>query len=218
MEATISQNTHGIRIVNTQEGRDSTSVLINKMYAWRGYGDNHRVDENPNYITLAATERHGEAVGTISVGADSSIGLLADQLFKDELDAYRARGAKVGEFTKLALDPRVQSKKALASLIHLATICARDQLHCTDMFIEINPRHRRFFEHMMGFRPHGELRINPRVNAPAYLLSVSLAYMLEQVEKYGGTGELNSDVRSFYPMFFSPHEGRDIAERLWAPQ
>jgi len=214
----MNQTTHDIRIVNTKEGRDSTAVLINKMYAWRGYGDAHRIDENSKYVTFTATEKHGEAVGTLSVGADSPAGLLADQLFKDELDVCRARGAKIGEFIKLALDPCVQSKKALASLFHLAIIHARDELDCTDMFIEINPRHRRFFEQMMGFKRHGESRLNPRVNAPAYLMSVSLAYMSEQVEKYGGTGALNRNVRSFYPLFFSPSEGRDISERLRAAQ
>lgn len=214
MEVAINQNTYGIRMIDTHEGRNSASLLINKMYAWRGYAGTHRLDDNPNRITLTATEKNGEAVGTLSLGIDSPIGLLADEIFKEELDGFRARGAKICEITKLAFDPRVQSKEALASLFHLSVIYARDLHHCTDIFIEVNPRHRRFYEHMLGFKRHGEARTNPRVNAPAYLLSVNLEYVTEQIEKYGGTGELNSDVRSFYPLFFSPREERGIIERL----
>ena len=214
MEVAINQDTYGIRMIDTQEGRNSASLLINKMYAWRGYAGAHNLDDNPNRITLTATEKNGEAVGTLSLGIDSAIGLSADEIFKEELDAYRARGAKLCEITKLAFDPRVQSKAALASLFHLSVIYARDLHHCTDIFIEVNPRHRRFYEHMLGFKRHGEAKNNPRVNAPAYLLAVNLEYVTEQIAKYGGQSELANEVRSFYPLFFSEREERGIIDRL----
>lgn len=214
MEVAINQDTYGLRMIDTHEGRNSASLLINKMYAWRGYAGTHRLDDNPNRITLTASEKDGQPVGTLSLGIDSPIGLLADEVFKDEIDAFRDRGARVCELTKLAFDPRVQSKEALASLFHLALLYGRDLHHCTDVFIEVNPRHRRFYESMLGFKRHGEVRTNPRVNAPAYLLSVSLDYVTEQVNKYGGTGAENREVRSFYPLFFSPREERGIIERL----
>jgi hypothetical protein len=214
LEIAINQNTYGIRLTDTHEGRNSASMLINKMYAWRGYAGTHRIEDDPNRITLTASEKSGDAVGTLTLGIDSPIGLLADEIFKDELDAYRARGAKVCEMTKLAFDPSVQSKDALASLFHLAVIYARDLHHCTHIFIEVNPRHRRFYEHMLGFTRHGEVKTNPRVNAPAYLLGVSLAYVTEQIGKHGGTGDQPSNERSFYPFFFSNREERGIIERL----
>jgi hypothetical protein len=188
-------------------------MLISKMYAWRGYAGTHQFSDDPNRITLTATDK-GEVVGTLTLGIDSPIGLMADQIFKDELDAYRARGAKVCEFTKLAFDTSVRSKTSLANLFHLAVIYARDIHHCTDIFIEINPRHRRFYEHMLGFERQGDLKANPRVNAPAYLLRVSLAYVTEQINKYGGTFSTQTTERSFYPYFFSPREEEGIRNRL----
>jgi hypothetical protein len=209
----VNQDSFGIRLTDTPEGRNSASMLINKMYAWRGYAGTHQFSDDPNRITLTSTDK-GEVVGTLTIGVDSPIGLNADQSFKEEIDVYRARGAKLCEFTKLAFDTEVRSKTALANLIHLAVIYARDIHHCTDIFIEVNPRHRRFYERMLGFERQGELKINSRVNAPAYLLRVSLAYMTEQIDKYGGTFTSPDSERSFYPYFFSPREEKGIINRL----
>ena len=218
LEIAINQDNFGIRLTDTPEGRNSASLLINKMYAWRGYAGKHQLSDDPNRITLTATDKQGNAVGTLTLGIDSPVGLLADEIFRDEIDAYRARGARVCEFTKLAFDPSVQSKEALASLFHLATCYVRDLYNCTDIFIEVNPRHRRFYERMLGFQRHGEAKSNPRVNAPAFLLAVNLDYVTEQITKFGGTsdGDSAGGERSFYPYFFSPREERGIIDRLLA--
>ena len=216
LELAINQNVFGIRLTDTLEGRNSASMLINKMYAWRGYAGTHRLTDDPNRITLTASGQHGEAVGTITLGLDCPIGLLCDEIFKDEVDEYRKSGARVCELTKLAFDPKVQSKEALASLFHLAVIYARDLHHCTDILIEVNPRHRRFYEHMLGFKRLGETRTNTRVNAPACLLSINLQYVTEQIAKYGGSADHPGTERSFYPFFVSVREERGIIERLRA--
>lgn len=211
----VNHDSYGIRLTDTADGRNSASMLINKMYAWRGYAGTHQLTDDPNRITLTATDK-GEVVGTLSIGIDSPSGLLADQLFKKELDAHRDRGARLCEFTKLAFDPSVRSKTALANLIHLAVIYARDIHDCSDIVIEVNPRHRRFYERMLGFKQEGELKINDRVDAPAYLLTVSLDYMSEQIHLHGGTFDDKSMTteRSFYPYFFSPREEHGIINRL----
>ena len=216
LEIAINQDSFGIRLTDTPEGRNSASLLINKMYAWRGYAGTHQLSDDPNRITLTATDKQGNAVGTLTLGIDSPIGLLADEIFRDEIDAYRARGARVCEFTKLAFDPSVQSKEALASLFHLATCYVRDLYGCTDIFIEVNPRHRRFYERMLGFQRRGDVKSNPRVNAPAFLLAVNLDYVTEQITKFGGTSDREAGERSFYPYFFSPKEERGIIDRLLA--
>ena len=209
----VDQDKYHIRLTDTAEGRNSASMLISKMYAWRGYAGTHQFTDDPNRITLSA-HNDGEVVGTMTIGIDSPIGLSADEVFKDEIDAHRARGARLCEFTKLAFDPGVRSKESLAGLFHLALIYARDIYHCTDIMIEVNPRHRRFYEHMLGFRREGELKLNPRVDAPAYLLRVNLEYVTEQIERHGGTFSATCTERSFYPYFFSPREEAGILSRL----
>jgi len=209
----VNQDSYGIRLTDTAQGRNSASMLISKMYAWRGYAGTHQFSDDPNRITLTATDK-GDVVGTLTIGIDSSIGLSADEVFKPELDAHRARGARLCEFTKLAFDPTVRSKAALANLFHLAVIYARDLHNRTDIVIEVNPRHRRFYEHALGFQREADMRNNPRVNAPAYLLRISLDYATEQIQRYGGTWAEGSTERSFYPYFFSPREERGILNRL----
>jgi hypothetical protein len=210
---TINEKTFGIRTADTDGRRSSANLLINKMYAWRGYAGTHRLDDDPNRITLSASD-HGEVVGTVTLGIDSPVGLLADEVFKDEIDRFRARGAKVCEITKLAFDPKVRSKAALASLFHVMFIYGRRLHNCTDVFIEVNPRHRRFYETMLGFKRVGELRINPRVDAPGWLLWNSLDYVQDQIERYGGTSDTVENERSLFPYFFSQKEEEGITRRL----
>ena len=212
-DVAINEQSFGIRVADTDTGRSKASLLINKMYAWRGYAGTHRLDDDPNRITLSASD-HGDVVGTVTLGIDSPIGLLADEIFKDEIDRFRDRGAKVCEITKLAFDPKVRSKMALASLFHILFIYGRRIHRCTDVFIEVNPRHRRFYETMLGFTRLSELRTNPRVNAPAWLLWSSLDQVQEQIERFGGTSNHPGNERSLFPYFFSQKEEEGIARRL----
>ena len=211
----MNDDSYGIRLTDTSDGRNSASMLINRMYAWRGYSGDHQPSNDPNRITLTATDK-GDVVGTLSIGIDSEVGLMADEVFGAELDAHRANGARLCEFTKFAFDPSVRSKTALANVFHLAVIYARDMHGCTDIIIEVNPRHRRFYERMLGFRKEGDLKINTRVDAPAYLLRVNLKYVTEQISIFGGTfaADGETEERSFYPYFFSPREERGIINRL----
>ncbi|TWI62995.1 hypothetical protein IP91_03835 [Pseudoduganella lurida] len=213
----IDTRTFGIRLADTEEGRNSASLLINKMYAWRGYASAHRIEAHPNRITLAASEK-GNTIGTVTLGIDSPAGILADEIFRDQVDGLRLSGARVCEITKLAFDHTVRSKGALAALFHTVFIYSYHIHRCTHALIEVNPRHRRFYEHMMGFRRLGDVRENPRVQAPAYLLAIELAEMAERIRELGGTAERpgSQAQRSLYPYFFSQREEDGIVHRLLA--
>jgi len=206
---------YGVRLPDTADGRSGASLLIERMYTWRGYQGAHELSDDPHRVTLTATDK-GEVVGTLTIGIDCRSGLMADHMYRDELDRFRRDHARLCEVTKLAFDHSVQSKHALANLFHLAFIYARDIHGCSDAVIEVNPRHRRFYERMLGFRQVGPLKINARVDAPSYLLHVNLGYVSAQVERLGGTHShgLRPGERSLYPYFFSYDEERGIAARL----
>jgi hypothetical protein len=210
----INEKTFGIREADTDEGRNCASMLINKMYGWRGYAGTHRIEDNPNRITLSASGQDGSLIGTVSLGIDAPVGILADEIFRDQIDVFRERGAKVCEITKLAFDPTVRSKTALASLFHVLFIYGRYLHNCTDVFIEVNPRHRRFYETMLGFKRLGDMRTNPRVDAPAYLLWTSVDKVDDEIRRLGGTSNDPSSERSLFPYFFSKAEEAGIAKRL----
>ena len=212
-DLTVDQKSFAIRLADTDEGRNSASMLINKMYSWRGYTGSHDLHESPNRITLTASDKNA-AIGTITLSIDSPIGILADEVFKEQVDMRRNLGGKVCELIKLAFDPNIRSKLVMASLFHVAYIYGRYIHKCTDVFIEVNPRHRRFYETMLGFKRLGERKINPRVNAPAFLLWVDVEYVAQQIQEMGGTSSHPGTGRSLYPYFFSLREEEGIRNRL----
>lgn len=212
VDVTINERIFGIRAADIEDRRNSASMLINKMYTWRGYSGSHQVGTDPNRITLTASDK-GEVIGTLSLGLDSSVGLLADQTFQDHIDPVRANG-KVCELIKFAIDPSVKSKAVLASLFHVAFIYARDLNDCDDVFIEVNPRHRRFYESMLRFEVVSEARDNARVAAPAVLLRMNTVYGTSLIQKWAGQGDTAGNERSLYPYFFSQREEAGIINRL----
>lgn len=203
-----------IRAADTDGQRSSASILINKMYATRGYRSSFLpVERTPERITLVATD-DDVTIGTLTIGFDSSNGLLADQLFSAETDRLRDRGRSVCEFIKLAIDSSVRSRLVLASLFHVAFICAHRLGRTDDVVIEVNPRHVRYYERMLGFKAAGPQRLNPRVNAPAVLLNLDLDHADSQIERFGGQPEYALVERSLYPYFFSAQEQAGIVRRL----
>lgn len=204
-----------IRAANSAGQRSSASILVNRMYSARGYLSLAAPgrDQPPHQMTLTATERD-EAVGTLTIGFDHPGGLLADDLFKQEVDTLRAQHKKVCEFTKLAMDStaRSKSKRALASMFHVAYIYAHRIHGFTTLVIEVNPRHVGYYERMLGFKAIGEERLNRRVNAPAVLLKLEFLDLQSQIGAHHGSAPTD---KSLYAHAFSVQEEAAIVGRLY---
>lgn len=206
-----------VRLAGTEDERNSACTLINRMYAWRGYGDTHRIPATPTHSTFTAAI-DDELVGTITLGVDSPAGLAIDALFRNEINTYRrVPGARVCELTKLAFDTNVPSKALLAALFHIVFIYGQRRYHCTDLFIEVNPRHRRFYQAMLGFKPAGELKTNQSVAAPSQLMHLRVADIGVQIDELAGKAE-DASLRSLYPFFLSRSEEQSIHARLARPE
>ena len=204
-----------IRAADCDGERSSAHILVNRMYAARGYTTSALPDHsNSNRITLVATD-DGETVGTITVSFDGSQGLLVDESFAPEVGQLRDEGFVMCEFIKLAIDGVVRSKKVLASLMDAAFLCAREVRRCDKALIEVNPRHVRFYETMLGFEVLRRDRMNRRVNAPAVLMSLDLAFADEQVvEAHQDEDSAAAGKRSLYRHGFSPEERSGLVNRL----
>ena len=202
-----------IRLANTAGRRSTASYLIERRYAWRGYQVSPVVENVPNLVTLAAFDKD-RLVATIAVGTDSPNGLVVERLYPAEVARLRATGARLCEFTKLAVDNLVRSKAVLAAIFHIAYIHAKHLRGATDLLIEVNPRHVKFYKFMLGFEAIGPERIDPRVGAPAVLLRLQFSYADSQIEQWGGRGELAAQARTLYPLVFSPAEELGLAGRL----
>jgi hypothetical protein len=150
----------------------------------------------------------------VTLGFDSPDGLLADVDFKDVIDPYRMQGGRVCEITKLAIAPSANSRKTLAALCHVMFIYGHTKHRCTDVFIEVNPRHRRYYETMLGFQCLGGQRFNKRVNAPSFLLWTSMDHVAQQIATLGGTASPGSTARSLYPHFLAPADAASLTHHL----
>lgn len=207
-----------IKSAESEERRGLVNSLLKSRYGWRGYSEvSLPTDRSVQKFTLTAVE--GPAtIGTITVSFDGAKRLGADEAFGPEVDALRAKGRRVCEFTKLAIDPTVGTKRVLAALFHVAYIVAH-RIRGYDMLImEVNPRHVRYYERMLGCRVLADERLNTSVNAPAVLLGTEFSYIMSQIGEFGGQPDRTSTERSLYPFAFSLSEEAGIISRMQAKQ
>jgi len=202
-----------VRLVETKEKVQAACDLINDRYAWRGYGASHRLPTGPDHVTFTA-EIDDQVVGTITLAVDLGQGLAVDKTFRGELDRYRALPGKIlCELTQFAFSPFVQSRELMAALFHIVFVYGHRTFHCSDLFIEVNPRHVRFYEAMLGFQRVGSVGLNEKVSAPAQLMRLEVAMIRERIDRAAGE-RCRADARSLYPFFFSPKEEEGIYSRL----
>ncbi|MFC5462928.1 N-acyl amino acid synthase FeeM domain-containing protein [Massilia niabensis] len=205
-----------VRLAISAERRADAGVLLQRMYAWRGYAVEAGAGGGNagNKFTLYA-ETGGELVGTVSLYLDRHGVLPADEHFGDRLALLRREGRRLCEPSRLAID-KGMSKRVFAALMHISHLYASRLHGCTDYVIEVNPRHVAFYRQVLGFAEFGAQRHCDRVGAPAVLLHLPIDHMSAQIAKWAGTLEQHGAERSFYPYFFPLRDEAGITARLAA--
>ncbi|HPU54489.1 MAG TPA: hypothetical protein PK359_23235 [Burkholderiaceae bacterium] len=203
---------YSVGVARTPSHLEAARELMRARYEWRGYATDAAQDE-PAGVTLIASEL-GRVAATVTVGGDTPGGLAVESLYSEEVAKLRKDGARLCEFTRLAVDGAGDSLKLLGALFHVAYLCARRQHKATHLLVEVNPRHVRFYMRMLGFRVAGPQRTCQRVDAPAVMLSLSLDHAEDQIATYGGRPELAQTNRSLYPYFFAAYAEDSIYARL----
>jgi hypothetical protein len=144
--------------------------LVRRMYAWRGYLTEPASPHlSRDQLTLAAW-RDGELAATLTLSRDNGSNLLAGALYPAEIADLRSKGRVICEYSRLAIDPVTSSTQLMEHFFRTAYDLAKSHFLAKDAIVEINPRHRRFYEREIGFTELGPLRVCPRVDAPALLL------------------------------------------------
>lgn len=176
-EFSVTRNGYHVRIVPSQGPlRDDIDRLVRRMYASRGLATDQPIQaERRRVETTLAACRGDRILGTLTVRNDAAHGLLADALYRTQIDAARRAGATVCEVGRLAMDREHRCHEALATLFQVGFLVARHAFGRTDSFIEVHPRHARFYSHMLGYRLAGPELTCPRVGAPAVLMHLPLA-------------------------------------------
>jgi hypothetical protein len=200
-----------IQLAHGEGHRDNSSLLIKRMYSWRGYDHEAGESAKPTSEVTFQACRGPAVFGTVTLCLDGPAGLLADELYKSEIDGYRSRGGKVCELTRLAVDAQHGSKHVLGALFHLTYVHGALLERATDVFIEVNPRHVSFYEHMLHFHQVGEYKRCGRVNAMAALLHLEVAHVREQISARGTDRQSH---KSLYPYFLCAEQEMALAQHM----
>ena len=182
--ATASVPENGLRTVVAvrPEQLQAAEELVRRRYAWRGYHVAHADDfdtvsagaERCQPVTLLAEDR-GKLLGTLTARPDSPLGLFAEQSYRAEIECLRREGRRVGELVRLAVEEGVDWKAALDALVQSAYLVTRVVHLLTDVLIEVNPRHVRFYERVFGFVVAAGERMCARAGAPSVLMQLDAA-------------------------------------------
>ncbi|WP_157266676.1 N-acyl amino acid synthase FeeM domain-containing protein [Azohydromonas aeria] len=205
-----------VQLAQSAAQHRTASLLVQRMYAWRGYqGVGGPLQDSPQR-TLVVSE--GDSIlGTLSVAADKpGYSLSVEQSFPQQVAELRRAGHRLCEFTKLAVDGEARSKELLGSLFHAAYRYADNVHRAETVLVEVNPRHVRFYARLLGFEVVSGVQQNDRVNAPAVLLTLNLAYGLSEIARLGGKPHLAAVEKSFYPYFLAPEGEVQVFIGNWA--
>jgi hypothetical protein len=174
-----------VKIATEQEEFEEAFELLAANYRARGYeapsDQPYRFTPHhalPGTVTLVA-KHEGHVVATLSLVPDNAIlGLPMESIYGEEIEQLRREGRKLAEVVSLAdeglsLREFIQVFKALIKL--------EKQYHARQggdsWVITVNPRHRGFYQKVLGFASLGERRSYPKVQdhpAEAYLLDLEL--------------------------------------------
>lgn len=215
----FENDTFKIRLASNLTRHRSATLLVNRLYSARGYdlaAQSPEARQAPEFITLLVYDATDQPVGTVTIGPDGEAGLLADEMFAQELGLLRSQaGVRLLEITKFAMDRhRGNSRQVVATLLNMAYIYAK-WLGYNWMVIEVNPHHIGFYENSLGFRVMGEAKRCPRVNAPAVLLAMDMQHAAEQIRKFGGRRNMAEAGKSLYRYFLSEQDEAALAQDLF---
>jgi hypothetical protein len=208
-------------VASDRKARQAAYSLAHRIYQRCGYADEKSEmivsahDANPESITLLARDEAGNDAATISLVFDSPAGLPCDEIYGPEVNALRARGRRLVEVTRLAIDePYKRSKALLVKLFNFVYIFARRVKGYDDFVIEVLPRHASYYQRLLSFELAGPERPCPRVqNSPSLLLRLDFAVADEAIRRTSGKG-FAAGSRTLYPHFYSWLEEGAVAELL----
>ena len=180
------------RVASRPEQLHAAEQLVRKRYAWRGYhmpaaGDACVPDSDSGRVTILAEKTCGALVGTLSVRPDDSLrGLLAEMTYAREIEDLRRKQHRLGEVVKLAVEEDANSRVALDALVRSAYVVSRHAHGRSHVVIEINPRHVRFYEKVLGFVVASAERLCSRVGAPSVLMELDLEQFGRRLQATAG--------------------------------
>ena len=183
--------------------------LFHRMNAFRlGYAEYLKkgyIDENQYQVLMNSMDLNEETLTIVAYLGTKEVGTLTVNTQKvlpfEEIfscDMTKDSDFKGAELTRLAISEEYRNQKEiLLGMFNIVFVYARFVKNCSHLVIEVNPRHVKFYERILGFTPVAENASCPRVRgAPAVLLMGDLNIPLVYPENYSFlvTGEEREDL------------------------
>ena len=169
-------------------------------------------------VTVLAEDSEGKAAGTFTLILDTAKGLPCDEIYSEELKTLRKKGRHLVEVTRLAIaEKHKNAKMLLVTMFNFLSVFSRRIWKATDLVIEVNPRHRKYYERMLLFETIGGVKSCARVNGfPAVLLKLDLFLQEDEIYKVAGTDGAGRSIRgkNLYSYYRPIEEEYAIAEFL----
>ena len=108
-------------------------------------------------------------------------GLPMDELYQKELDGLRSKGRKIVELSALVTPADFRWMNVFMYISKVMYLYSLDR-GVNDLCIAVNPKHVRFYKHILLFEDLGPERYYPRVNAPAVALRVNMDCIKEKLK------------------------------------
>ena len=158
------------------------------------------------------------AAATLSLAADSPLGLPMDESFAQATDAMRKAGRRPCEVFELvvkAADGR-STRDLLMSMFRVAWLYASEAAGATDLCIAVMPRHENFYRRVLLFdRPPDLPPCGRHDNAPVVFLSLDLTSARERyLRKYGA----ERYPRNLYRFFVAGDEAEIVGKLRAGPK
>jgi hypothetical protein len=71
-----------------------------------------------------------------------------------------------------------------------------------------------FYRRWLGWLPHSTARHNPRVHAPAVLMSIDLVKVREHIARWAGRPAAMAQARCLYPLFWGAADEAELLAQL----
>jgi hypothetical protein len=146
---------------------------------------------------LFIASRNGVVEGTVSIYADSDIGLPMDEVHPAEVDRMRQRVSKIAEVGGLAVAEEARNLSVTFMLYYTVFHWSRRN-HFGGLVICVHPS-KRVYHSLLQFEILGQITAHPRFrSAPSLPLGLEMATVLNQVHPRRGESRSKMDVRSFF--------------------
>jgi hypothetical protein len=215
-----------VLIASNRQTRERAYRLAYNVYRSKGYVPHDdrgmivaEYDARPETVTVLVEDEQGCAAGTVTLVFDAGNSLPCDEIFAPEVSALRLHGRRLLEVTRLAIDPAHAHSKTLLTLLCNAPFAYGLRVGgCTDLVIEVNPRHVAYYRRLLKFEILAGERACPRVQgAPAVLLRMDLGRYVAEMRRIGGTGA-NCAERSLFPYFYAGAQEWEFARFMACQQ